>query len=252
MKKVLKIYGIFFRNNIKYLALSKANFVIGASVFLIMQIINIVAINYIFSDQAIQAKEAALVTYGIYLCAKGVDHFFTDNLWLFSMQMVRDGSYSQYIVLPMNSLFLILAEKVQFEAISELIIGLTLIINNSSFKSGEFLNVFLLYTIIILSGVVFLFAIKLICAALAFYFKTSISILDLVYNLSEFVKYPQYVYNLPIKNIFTYLFPLFIIFNVNIETYNLSLVFLINLVLLIIGFSLWNHGSKIYEDAGGR
>lgn len=251
MKKALKIYIIFFKNNLKFIMLSKVNFIIGLAVFLLMQFISIFSIQFIFSDYSVESKQYALLTYGIYLCAKGIDHFFTDNLWTFSMNMVRDGSYSQYVVMPMNSLFLILAEKVQFEAVSELIIGITLVITNTATNITDY-NTILWYILIIISGAVFLFAIKLICASLAFYFKTSISILDLVYNMTEFVKYPQNVYTLPIKSVFTYILPLFIIFKVDIKSYNLPLVMFINTLLLVIGLTLWKNGEKIYDDAGGR
>lgn len=251
MKKAIKIYIIFFKNNLKYIMLSKVNFMIGLAVFLLMQVISIFSIQFIFSDYSMEARQFALLSYGIYLCAKGVDHFFTDNLWTFSMNMVRDGSYSQYIVMPMNSLFLVLAEKVQFEAISEIIIGIILVVQNTTISTVNFVTI-VWYIMIILSGSIFLFAIKLICASLAFYFQTSLSILDLIYNMTEFVKYPQAVYTAPIRSIFTYILPLFIIFNIDIQSYNLPLTVVINTILLTIGLVLWKNGEKLYDDAGGR
>lgn len=251
MRKYINIYIIFFRSNLKYLSLSKVNFIIGLMVFVLMQIISVFSIQFIFNDFSVVSKEIALNTYGIYLCAKGLDHFFTDNLWVFSMNMVRNGSYSQYVVLPMNSLYLILVEKVQFEAVSELLIGLILITSNNVINING-ISIFLWYLIVIINGAFFLFSIKLICASFAFFFKTSISILDLAYNITEFVKYPKYVYSKPIVNVLTYIIPLFVIFNIDINTYNIPLVIGINTILLTVGIFLWKTGEMIYDDAGGR
>lgn len=251
MRKYINIYIIFFKSNIKFLLRSKVNFIIGLMVFVLMQIISIFSIQFIFTDFSTVSKEIALNTYGIYLCAKGLDHFFTDNLWVFSMNMVRNGTYSQYVVLPLNSLYLILVEKVQFEAISELIVGFILISSNNVHDINGTL-IILGYLIVIINGALFLFSIKLICASLAFFFKTSLSILDLVYNITEFVKYPKYVYSKPVVNVLTYLIPLFVIFNIDINTYNIPLVIGINTILLTIGILLWKSGEMIYDDAGGR
>ena len=50
-----------------------------------------------------------------------------DNLWTVSNYTIRNGEFDKYLTRPINSLFYVLVEKFQIDALGELIMGITLI-----------------------------------------------------------------------------------------------------------------------------
>jgi ABC-2 type transport system permease protein len=66
-----------------------------------------------------------LLIYAMFQLPRGIDHLITDNLWLLP-NYVKQGTFDKYLTKPLNVLFHIVAERFQYEALGELIVGVVL------------------------------------------------------------------------------------------------------------------------------
>lgn len=102
------------------------DFFVGLSGFLISQVTGLAFLYLIFEQIPSMQEwtlEQMLFIYGFSQIPRGIDHLLTDNLWMVGWQMVIKGTFDKYILRPMNIFFQIVCEKVQFDALGELLIG---------------------------------------------------------------------------------------------------------------------------------
>lgn len=98
--------------------------------FLISQIFNLMYLWIVFANIPSLggwSLEEIIFLYGFSLIPKGIDHLLFDNLWTVSNYTIRNGEFDKYLTRPINSLFYVLVEKFQIDALGELIMGITLI-----------------------------------------------------------------------------------------------------------------------------
>ena len=65
--------------------------------------------------------------YGFAQIPRGIDHLFTDNIWLVAWRLVLNGDFDRYMLRPMNIFFQVIAEKLQPDALGELLVGTILV-----------------------------------------------------------------------------------------------------------------------------
>ncbi len=65
--------------------------------------------------------------YGFSQIPKGFDHLFADYIWLLSSRMVTNGEYDRYLLRPIPPLFQLLCDRLQLDAIGELLVGFSLV-----------------------------------------------------------------------------------------------------------------------------
>lgn len=260
MGHYLRIYKVFVIQNFKILILSKSNILLGIVTFLAMQIFNLLTIDIIFKNvSSIQgySRDTILFIYGIFLIPRGFDHMISDYLWLFSGRGVRTGIYDKYLTKPLSTLFQIIIEKFDFNALAELILGFLLIFKYGKNYFGNTINVGI-FTIYIINGVLIYLALKIICAAVAFYTKSSFSLLNSVYQISNFAKYPMSIYPKGITYVLYFILPfglttylpfLAITGNMNANFWTFLALFSGGIVLYIAN-KFWNLAEKNYESTG--
>ncbi len=262
MIRILKLYKIFIVQHLKKLMEYRVDFLTGAGSFFITQITNIVFISIIFNQipslNGYLYNEIIFI-YGFSLLPKGFDHLFTDNLWIVGWYVVRKGDFDRYLTRPISPLFHTIVETIQFDALGEIAMGLILVIY-SSIKLAlhfTFINIVLLIIAIIFGALIFT-AIKIACAALAFWIKQSGSILQIFYCTSDFARYPITIYNKVIRGIITYIIPFaftayypanYILRNGK-PLYCIGGVVLMSIILLSLSLIIWHKGINAYESAG--
>lgn len=211
MRYYISIYRLFVVQYIKTLMQSKLNFFIGFLGCLFVQISGIIFLYLIFNNIPLLngwSINQLVFIYGFSQIPRGIDHFFTDYIWLLASRMVTNGEFDRYLLRPINPLFQLLFDRVQLDAIGELLIGGFLVA--MSIKNGtvyiSLINI-LLFIISILSGAVIYTSIKLFFASLAFWMTNSSPILQLGYEVSDFAKYPISIYSKPIQIFISFIIP---------------------------------------------
>lgn len=200
-----------------------------------------------------------LFIYGFANIPRGLDHMFTDYLWLLAGQVVVSGEFDRYLLRPLPPLFQIIAQRFQPDGIGEVAIGIALV-GYAGLKLGLRWDIirFGTFILMVLLAALIYTCIKLILASLAFWLKRSQSILFLFYSTSEFAKYPLEIYHKAIRTTMTFIIPFaltayvpaaYFLDRISGQEALIKMGFMAS-VLLFFGLWLFKRGSSIYESVG--
>lgn len=262
MTRYIKLYGRFVSQYLKFMMQSKVNFFVGLAGFLTTQVSGIVFLYLVF--QQIPSLNGwsyyeILFIYGFAQLPRGIDHIFTDYIWMIGMRVVIRGEFDRYLLRPVNPLFQVIAERFQPDGFGEIVVGIviTAITIGKLGITLTFLKV-LLFIVLIIAGAVIYTSIKLFFASLAFWIKNSMPIMNLVYMTSDFSKYPIEIYSKFVRIIITIIIPFaFTAFiPASYFTGKTSLLFALfgtvgaAIISFAVAYSVWLRGIKNYESAG--
>ncbi len=262
IKRALKIHRIFVAQELKRMMEYKGDFIVGIIGFLLIQASNMLFLTLIFGnipDLMGWDYSQVVFIYGFSLIPKGLDHLLFDNLWSVGFFIVRKGDFDKYLTRPVNSLFHVMVEKLQIDALGELIMGLTLAAVTLPKLQIELdpLRIVLILLVIPFSTLIYT-AIKIATAAISFWTKKSGDITYMFYMVNEFAKYPINIYNRFVRTLITYIipfaftsyFPACYFLTGELPLFNIGMTMLISVVLMIISVMIWNRGINAYESAG--
>lgn len=262
MIRYISIYYSFISQYLKTLMQSRLNFLIGFLSFVINQVAGVVFLSIIF--QKIPSLkgwsfDSLLFIYGFSQLPKGLDHLYSDNLWNFSQTIIVNGDFDKCLLRPLNPLFQVMVETLQLDALGEIIIGAiisVISINKLGINVNASFIIYLLLFIIISSWIITM--VKLFFASLAFWIKNSYPLLNAIYTLLDFTRYPINIYSMSLKFILTAIIPFFVttyypamaLLGKSNSFYTLILIFVVAIVITFISYNVWLKGIKAYESAG--
>lgn len=262
MKRYMKLYLKFLQQYIKTLIEYRADFILGLVGFVLVQFVGVIFIQLIFNSipnlQGWSFYEILFI-YGFAQIPRGIDHVFTDYLWIFSWKTIVQGEFDKYLVRPLNPLFQVISEKFQPDGFGEIIIG-TILLVTSWIKLGIEVTIskLLILIIVILFATLIYTAIKLAVTSLAFWVKFAQSYMFMAYQLSSFVKYPITIYPTAIRFIITFLipfaftgyYPAAYFLGRECFTKGILLTCVVAIVSFIIAYRIWVIGISKYESTG--
>lgn len=262
IRRYMRLYRIFVVQYVKTILQSKVDFLIGLGGFLISQAAGLAFLYLVFEQIPSMndwTLEQMLFIYGFAQIPRGIDHLLTDNIWMVAWQMVIKGTFDKYILRPMNIFFQIVCEKVQFDALGELLIGGILVgraIVNGTVHVTALKALF--FVVSVIAGSVIYTSVKLFFAAIAFWIKDSSFLMTTAYEVADFAKYPVEIYSKPIRVVLMTILPFafvayipatFFLVNANIiKTIGAEIV--IASVFWILVYTLFQKGLNVYESAG--
>lgn len=262
IKRYFRLYRVLIKQFFKTLLQSKVDFLMGLFGFFFTQVLGI-AFLYLIFDKIPNLNgwtlSQLIFIYGFAQIPRGIDHLFTDNIWLVAWRMVVNGDFDRYMLRPMNVFFQIICEKLQPDAVGELLIGTILII--MSFSKGivivDGMHI-VMFIVSVIAGAVIYTSIKLLFASLSFWIKRSGPFLQVAYEMADFAKYPVEIYSKPIQFILTFVIPFafvayfsasyFLIQKSALTTVGIEC--LIAVILSILAYSIFKIGISKYESAG--
>ena len=262
MVRYLKLYNKFLKQYIKTLMEYRADFLLGLIGFILVQGVGIVFIGLVFNSIPTLKGWSfyeILFIYGFAQIPRGIDHVFTDQLWIFSWKTIVQGEFDRYLVRPLNPLFQVIVERFQPDGFGEIIVG-TMILVTSWSKLGLEITIGRMIALIfvILCASVIYTAIKLAVTSIAFWVKFAQSYLYMAYQLSTFVKYPITIYPAWIRGILTFIipfaftgyFPAAYILGKGSFLLGVVLTFVVSFISIFIAYRIWLIGIKRYESSG--
>ncbi|MBO0476888.1 ABC-2 family transporter protein [Vagococcus sp. DIV0080] len=262
MKRYMRLYRVYLNNSFKILRMSTANFVIGFIAFLAIQISSLLFLQVTFGRiPSVNGYSfyQVLFIYGFSQIPRGLDHLYSDYLWIFSMRSVVKGEMDRYLVRPVSPYFQVICERVQFDALGEIVVGVVITlyaITGITFPNPG-ISLFLGF-IYLITGCMIYTSIKTICASLAFWLKKSIYILQSIYGLSDLTKYPMSIYPPVVRSFLTYIIPFGVVAFLPSELiFTSTLISPISLTIIgmaclftLLASIIWKKGVKSYESAG--
>ncbi len=261
MGRYFRQYKVFVKQFFKSLIEYRVDFLVGLLAFLITQLAGIIFIVSIF--QFIPALGgwdfySVVFMYGVYLIPKGIDHLFTDTIWYID-SYVRNGELDRYLLRPYNVLFQLVSEKIDPNALGEILLGIGAIIYavpNIEINLSV-IDIFVVIPLFIIFSSLIYTSIKLFFMSIGFFSKRSIQITSVVYETSDYIKYPLNIYPTQIQFIFKFLIPF------AFATYYPSIYLLgdknplyvigtvaISLLSFTIAYIFFRYGLSKYESSG--
>lgn len=183
--------GVFLRKLLQY----RVDFILGASGFAVSVLTRALFIYLVFRHVPHingWSFYEVMFLFGFSLIPRGLDHTFTDQLWELGRKLVQRGEFFKYLVRPVNPLYYLVSERFFYpDGLGEILAGIGIVCYAAghldiALSTPQLLAVLML----VISGAVIYFAIKLMFASLAFWTVTSLPAMNAAYQLSSFVKYP--------------------------------------------------------------
>lgn len=262
LKRYLRLYRVLISQFLKTIMQSKVDFLMGLFGFFFNQILGI-AFLYLVFEQIPSLKgwtlDQLIFIYGFAQIPRGIDHLFTDNIWLVAWRLVLNGDFDRYMLRPMNIFFQVIAEKLQPDALGELLVG-TILVCRALAKGIVIVDALhiLLFFVSVFAGALIYTSIKLFFASQAFWLKTSGPFLQLAYEMSDFVKYPTEIYAKGIRFLITWVIPFAFVaylpasffLKSGISPGIIGIECVIGVLIWCIAYALFQYGTRIYESAG--
>lgn len=172
---------------------------------------------------------------------------------------VQQGTFDNTLIKPFNPLFFVTFTSFDFEHIGDILAGLFLIILALTRLKWEFsLLTFVPALLLILGGILFLYSIHVITAALSFAFVQLRNLINIFLSFIEFGKYPLSIYGMSMRFMLTFVFPAglaaFCPASVLIgkEAWPLLLKIIPSVAgFFILSLIIWSALLKRYQSAGG-
>ena len=263
LKRYMRLYKVFVKQFFKFLVQSKADFLIGLMGFFFTQAAGIAFLFLVFRQIPSLGDwtlSELIFIYGFAQIPRGIDHLFTDNIWLVAWRLVVNGKFDRYLLRPMNLFFQVICEKLQPDALGELLVGTILIIVSISkgivLVDGAHV---VFFVVSILAGAVIYTAIKLLFASLAFWMKISGPVLYTAYQLADFAKYPTEIYSRVVRVVITWIIPFAFVaylpasyfLKPSVSPWNtIGVECILAVVFFGIAYLVFNRGTHAYESAG--
>lgn len=261
-KRYLRLYRVLITQFLKTIMQSKADFFMGLFGFFFSQITGIAFLYLVFQQiPTLQGwtLEQLIFIYGFAQIPRGIDHLLTDNIWLVAWRLVINGDFDRYMLRPMNTYFQVIAEKLQPDAIGELLVG-TVLVGRALTKGIVIVDGLhlLMFLVSVIAGAVIYTSIKLFFASLAFWVKTSGPFLQVAYQMSDFAKYPTEIYAKGIRFLITWVIPFAFVaylpasyfLKADVSAWIIGIECVIAAVFWCIAYGVFCRGTKIYESAG--
>ncbi len=211
MKRYVELYYWFLLQRFKILMEYRANFIIGASSTIILQIAGLLTIWVVMSQiPSLNGWnfDEVLLVYGLITLAKSINHMFADNLWTIGWNYIRSGDFDRFLVRPVDPLFHLLADRFCHDGIGNFLVGAALVIKAAAPLGVAWTPLNVLYLVVaVLSGGAIFIALNLITATSAFWIVESIPVTQIIFNTHEFAKYPLTIYPRGLQIMMTWLIP---------------------------------------------
>ena len=198
--------------------------------------------------------------YGFSMLPISLDHLFSDEFWLVAYRRVKDGDMDMHFLRPVPVMFQMFAETFQPEGFGEMILGVALITVCALHLT---VNVTFGAIVVLCVGAVFgaviITSLKVAMSALAFIFKRSGPLLQVIYNFSSYAKYPLAIYPGLIRALLIFVLPFGLFISLPVDTllygkYNPWLLSLAIIGCAAVFFAaatwIWTICERRYESTG--
>lgn len=262
IRKHLKVYWMYFQQYWKSRLVYKTDFVLGFTAQAVSLAMSLAFLTLIFTRiESINGWtfNEMLLLAGVGGFIMNLHHIFLFNIYRLGETFVVRGKLDRLLVRPLNPLFQIYADDVSDNNISKFIVNAALIVYASIQLSLNLGVLDLIYSVLaIISGVLIFAGIFLIFATTAFWTGKSRSAMWLVFQLSDFRKYPYGIYQVPVQVILTTIVPLafasffpatFLLDKPGWEIWQIAAL-AAGPVFYFLAYQFWRYGLSNYSSTG--
>lgn len=198
--------------------------------------------------------------YGFSMLPIAIDHLFSDEFWLVAYRRVQLGDMDRHFLRPIPVIFQMFAETFQPDGFGEIIVGITMIvICGLNLQVAVSFGAILVLSIGAIFGAIIMTSFKIAISSLAFIFKRSGPLLQIIYNFTIYAKYPIAIYPYAIRFILIFILPFGLFISLPVDTllygtynpYLLSLIIVgVSIAFFTLATFIWTLCARRYESTG--
>jgi len=196
--------------------------------------------------------------YAFYMIAISPMQILFDHIWQIRFHVIQ-GTFLKYYFRPLNMMFYYMSEMFDIKGLTQLALGIVLLIYASAQLGLEWsLEKFLLLMIALFSAALVQISIVVMAGCAAFWMVDSYPVLGLAWRLREFAPYPMSIFDGAFRFAFTYLIPIgFVAFYPSqffLRPAQVSpLVYfspVVGIGLFVLTYWVWTRGVNSYSGTG--
>ena len=228
---------------------------------LLSQAVNLIFILVVFGHTSFLGgwnRDEIIFIYGFFLVPYALFTAFF-NIWDFNERYIVKGEMDRVLTRPIHSLFQIIMERMELESLFGVITGLVIMGYTGLNLGLTFAWYDVLIFIAMVIGGAFIYAgLFISIATIGFWSDSRTDIMPMMYNISNYGRYPVDIYHRVIRFVLTWILP-FAFVGVYPASYFLKreewygyafLTPVMGILFFCMAILLWNAGVKKYRGAG--
>lgn len=262
VKRYFTIFIHYFAQYMKTQMAYRADFFANVFSELLQQSVNLIFISVVFTKvPSLQGwtRDEIIFIYGFFLVPFGVYGGFLNHLFDVPEKYVLQGEFDRVLVRPLNSWYQVVLETMKPELLVGALTGLFLM-----FYSGKSLQLspgfwdLPIAILLVFSATMIYAGVYTFLASLGFWTEGNIGLMPMVYNLSNYGRYPMTIYRGITRFLLTWVLPFaFVGFypaTVLMHRYEFMnyalLTPVVGIVSFVAGYRFWQAGVKRYRGTG--
>jgi ABC-2 type transport system permease protein len=257
----IRLYFMIEAQYIKGRMQYRADFIISAIGMFFSSLVTLAVFWVIFdsvSDLAGWSLMELVFIYAFYMVAISPMQILFDHAWQIRFH-IQQGTFLKYYFRPLNMMFYYMSEMFDLKGLTQLVLGIGLLIYASFQLSIDWTaGRFLLLLITLFSAALVQISIVVAASCAAFWVLDSFPILGLAWRLREFSPYPMTIFDGAFRFAFTYIIPIgFVAFypsQLFLRPQDVSpLVYfspIIGMGLFAFTYWIWKQGINNYTGTG--
>lgn len=260
MKRYMKIYRECIKVAFASASTYRLNFILNCTIMLLGDIIFPLITVLIYGSGAgfegWTIYEVLLIQSIFTMSTAIADMTFHGIMWM-TMDLVRSGNMEMVLILPVDTMFILMARTFSFEGIGLFVGGLTIFIISILNVSVPSIFMWLQFIAFFIIGISVMMGIGLIMAAISFKWVGNSRIPEIFDSIRSFGKYPQSIFPKAILVVTSFVIPVAMIAYYPAAALlgrgNTSMFVMIIpcMIFLLLGIYLYRHMVRLYQGVGG-
>lgn len=260
MKRYLLIYKQCIRVNIASAATYRFDFILSSVIMLLGDILFPLITLLIYGAGAgfegWTVYEVLLIQSIFTMSLAIANMSFHGILWS-TMSAVQDGSFGMILLMPVDTMFLLMARNFSIDAIGLFLGGLTIFIVALTNIGMPSLLMWLQFLVLFAVGLLVMMGIALMMAATSFKWVGNSRIPEIFDSVRSFGKYPQSIFPKVILVITSYVIPVGMIgfFPASAllgrGSYGMFIAIIPCIAFMMLGILLYRYMTRLYQGVGG-
>lgn len=264
-RKIVRYIVIFNQYLAQYMKSQmayRADFFANIFSELLQQSVNLIFIAVVFSKvSSIKgwSKDEVLFIYGFFLVPFGIYGGFLNHLFDVPEKYVLQGEFDRILLRPLNAWYQVIIETMNPELLVGTLTGIVIML-----RSARALHITLVWSdipliLVLVAGATMVYAgVYTLLASIGFWSEGNTGLMPMVYNLSNYGRYPMTIYRGVTRFLLTWVLPFaFVGFypaTIIMHRYEFAgyayLTPVIGIISFAVGYRVWVAGVRNYRGTG--
>lgn len=260
MKKYIQIYKEGIKVTFAAASTYRMNFLLNSVIMLLGDILFPLITLLIYGSGAgfkgWNVYEVLLIQSVFTMSMAISDMTFNGILWA-TMGAVREGNFEMILLMPVDTMFLLMARNFSIDAVGSFLGGLAIFIVALLHVAAPSLIMWLQFIALFLIGLMIMMGIALMMAATSFKWVGNSRIPEIFDSVKNFGKYPQTIFPKAVVMIVSYIIPVLMIgffpaaALLGQGRLGMFLAVIPSILFLLLGIVLYRSMVRLYQGVGG-